>query len=162
MKQTLLLLSLLLVLNSCYENQQETETNNKHTSLGTPVPPTPDRDPVNLQYLEKYLGQQPAEVSLWHTEPLHSRLQELLGDQYYLFLGIMQEAGPLKEERVLYTIGTHPDPKIRGLGILLVDVENNSLHISLVFDHKREQFQTIGADFYVPREVTQYLENALN
>ncbi len=95
-------------LTSCSGPSTEQIPEAGHTALGTSVPPT--INPVrtdSLQYLTQYVGKSPESVNLWETEPLRSKLEELLGNDFDEFLQRMQQAAPLQEERVLYTISRH-------------------------------------------------------
>lgn len=127
-----------------------------HTSLGTPVPPV--ANPVrtdSLQYLRQYLGKSPDSVGLWETEPLRTKLQELLEEDFPKFIKLMQNASPLQQERVLYTIGKSDSTD--NSAFLLIDLENNNLHVSIIEDGIRKQFQPLGEEPYMPYEVEQHL-----
>jgi len=62
-----------------------------------------------LSYLRRYLGKRPCEVKLWNTEPLNSNLHQILGKEHTVFIELMKNAYPLKEEKLIYSIGSHPD-----------------------------------------------------
>jgi hypothetical protein len=154
------ILVLLLLLSACSEKRQNDLADDvAHTSLATPTAPTLGRD--SLFYLEQYIGQSPATVDLWRTEPLHSQLRQLLGKSYPIFEQTMQQAQPLRKERVLYTFGATSDQAGNRLCILLIDVENNKLHVSLVNEGERKQFQTPGEDLYIPQEIEHLLRQRL-
>jgi len=160
MRSPKIILLLLLLLSACSENRQHDLAEDvAHTSLATPTAPTLGRD--SLFYLEQYIGRSPATVGLWQTEPLHTQLTQLLGKSYPVFEQTMQQAQPLRKERVLYTFGTSSDQTGDTLCILLVDVENNKLHVSIVKKGEREQFQSPGEELYVPQEIEQLLRQRL-
>jgi hypothetical protein len=109
--------------------------------------------PSELAYLEQYLGKRPGEVNMWATEPLHSRLRELLGEQYDAYLEMMQEAMPLAKDRVLYTIAAAPDHAIPGVGYLLVDTRPGHLKAYFLFGDYELSAQSPGEDLYLPKAV---------
>ncbi|MFD2247253.1 hypothetical protein [Pontibacter ruber] len=158
MKNLCLLLSSLLLL-ACSYNKPASVPDVDHTSLGISAAPTFKTDSLN--YLKLYLGKRPAEVNLWQTKPLRTRLQELLNGDLDEFLETMQEAQPLQQERVLYTIGTYPDHTAPDrFAFLLVDTANNKLHVSMVNKGERRQYQSQGKDFYLPKEIEERLQRA--
>jgi len=65
----------------------------------------------------------------------------------------MQQALPLKRERVLYTTATGPDH----FTFLLVDPESNNLHVSIVKGKERQQFQLGNGEMYLPQEIARRL-----
>lgn len=128
-----------------------------HTALGTSAPPTvnPARTD-SLGYLAQYVGQYPDSVELWETEPLKMKLEELLKSDLNRFFQLMQQATPLQQEReVLYTIGNGTDKE--NSAFLLVDVNSNTMHVSIIENGIRRQYQTPGEEPYVPYEVEQHL-----
>ena len=120
-----------------------------------PADPSPKAQDAgkSLAYVEQYLGKRPGEVKLWQTEPLQSRLRELLGEDFDFYVDIMQEAAELKKDRVIYTLGNAPDDAIPGIGYLLVDVENNKIRAFAVFGDLKLEVQSEGEDLYIPGEV---------
>lgn len=127
-----------------------------HTALGTSAPPA--INPVrtdSLQYLTQYIGKQPDSVDLWKTEPLKSKLEDLLESDLPQFLHLMQGAMPLQKERVLYTISS-PNER-NATAILLIDIDTNEMHVSIIEKGIRKQYQTPGEELYVPYEVERRL-----
>lgn len=106
-----------------------------------------------LAYLRQYIGKRPAEANLWQTEPLQARLRALLGNDFDTFVDIMQEAGPLTDEQVLYTVGVAPDDAVPGVGYLLVDTGKDWIKAYAVFGDLVIDVQTPGASLAVPAAV---------
>ncbi|PRY10023.1 hypothetical protein CLV24_11691 [Pontibacter ummariensis] len=145
---------LIPLLVSCSEEKKETPLDIKYKTLGIPASPVIEMD--SLYYISEYLGESPADVGLWDTEPLQSRLKLLLKDEYPTFVSIMQTAQPLKRERVLYTTSSLPDPATGPFAFLLVDPARDRLHVSLIQDGKRRQFQTDSEQLYLPKEIREH------
>lgn len=57
--------------------------------------PRPSEVRVELTALEGFAGKLPDDVSLWETQPLKQRMQELLAERYPAFLGALAEAQPI-------------------------------------------------------------------
>lgn len=152
-----LLLGVYILCTGCSEQSaSDSQPKSGHTALGTSAPPAVN--PVrtdSLKYLTQYIGQYPDSVGLWETEPLRTKLEELLKRDLTQFLQLMQESTPLRRERVLYTIGKSSDTE--NSAFLLVDVENNNLHVSIIEKGIRRQFQTSGEEPYIPYEIEQHL-----
>ncbi len=146
--------------NNASDQQQENED---QPTIGTEAidPGTPTAAD-GLDYIAEYLGKRPAEVNLWQTEPLRSELQRLLGDEFNFYTEIMQEAMPLKKDRVIYSIGIAPDDAIPGIGYLLVDTENDKLKVFGVFGDHKVEAQSRGEALYLPQEVKDQVERVLN
>lgn len=146
----------LIFCTSCSEQSVESVPEAGHTALGTSAPPT--INPVrtdSLQYLAQYIGQTPKAANLWETEPLRSKLEDLLGNDFETFLQLMQQAAPLQQERVLYTISSTTNGDM--VAFLLVDTDNNKLHVSIMEGGIRKQYQTPGEELYLPSAVEQLL-----
>ncbi|MDX5422895.1 MAG: hypothetical protein LPK14_11625 [Hymenobacteraceae bacterium] len=148
----------LLLHAACSQDSPSSPPKVDHTSLGTPAPPTMHHD--SLHYLSRYVGQRPEAAGLWQTEPLKSRLKELLQDDYPVFMEAMQQAQPLKQERVVYTIGSFPGQGSGDFAFMVVDAGNNKLHVSIVRNKERRQFQSGGGALYLPQEIAQRLPQA--
>lgn len=133
-------------------------------AIGTEAidPGTPTATDGGLDYIAEFLGKRPAEVNLWQTEPLRSELQQLLGDDFGFYTEIMQEAMPLKKDRVIYAIGIAPDHAIPGIGYLLVDTENDKVKVFGVFGDHKVEAQSRGEPLYLPQEVKDQVERILN
>ncbi len=114
-----------------------------------------------LAYIEEYLGERPAAVDLWQTQPLQSMLKELLGSDYQAYLDIMQEAMPLTKDRVIYTMGVAPDDAVPGIGYLLIDTENDKLRAFGVFGDMKINAQSPGENLYLPDAVKTKVEQVL-
>jgi hypothetical protein len=140
---------------SCSEKKADEITEAGHTTLATSAAPTIRPDNTDkLSYLSKYLGQQPDSVNLWETEPLRFKLEELLGNDLATFLKYMQHAAPLQQERVFYTISKATN---KNFAFILVDPDADKVHVSIVEDGIRKQYQTPGEDFYLPNSIEQLL-----
>lgn len=152
----ILLVAFLCCAGCSEQSEQDSQPESGHTSLGTPAPPVlnPARTD-SLQYLTQYIGESPASAGLWETEPLRTRLEELLEDDFNRFMQLMHKATPLRQERVLYSIGKNDSTE--SSAFILVDVDANNLHVSIIENGIRRQFQTPGEELYVPYEVEQHL-----
>ena len=115
----------------------------------------------DLAYIEKYIGQRPAAVELWATEPLRTMLMELLGADSDLYLIVMQEAMPLQKDQVVYTVGVAPDDHVPGIGYLLVDTEEDKIRAFAVYGDAEIDVQTKGADLQVPKAVEKKIQEIL-
>ena len=145
-------------------NSSDQGENADNQAVGTEAidPGTPQPGGGDLDYIAGHLGKRPAEVDLWQTEPLRSELQQLLGEDLDFYTEIMQEAMPLKKDRVIYTIGIAPDHAIPGIGYLLVDTENDKLKVFGVFGDHKVEAQSRGEPLYLPQEVKERVERVLN
>lgn len=152
----ILYITIFILLSGCSEKAAESQPEAGHTALGTSAPPA--INPVrtdSLQYLVQYIGKYPDAVSLWETEPLRSKLEDLLGTDLELFLDRMQHAAPLQQDLVLYTMSksTHPD----SIAFILIDLETNRLHVSMAEDSIRKQYQYPGESIHLPYKIEQHL-----
>jgi hypothetical protein len=95
-----------------------------------------------LSSVRRYLGKRPSDVKLWNIEPLKSELHLILGKDYNSFVELMQNAVPLKEEKLIYTIGSHPNLSRIGFGYLIIDPDKNLLRVGMV---KPGNHKTFGA-----------------
>lgn len=115
----------------------------------------------HLSVVRKYLRKRPSEVNLWNTEPLRSNLYQILGSEYEPFVELMQNATPLKEEKLIYTIGSHPDLSRIGFGYMIIDAEKNLLRVGIV---KPGYHRTFGAgtnDLNTPDEIERKFKSML-
>jgi hypothetical protein len=137
-----------LLLTSCgftdsrevsYENPETIKPYYPKNELAEEIDP-------DLSCIRKYLGKRPSEVKLWDKEPLKSKLQKTLGKEYYNYLEFMKNALPLKEDKVIYSIGSHPDRSLIGFGYIIIDPDKNLLRAGMV---KPGSHKTFGAKISV-------------
>ncbi len=144
---------------SCQENKTQDIQTKGHTSLGTPVPPTTTEKKRNsLGYLEQHIGKRPSDAKLWESEPLQTRLRELLGAHYDLFRMLMQQAELLQQEQVLYTIGRSAGNTTHDFAVLLIDLELDRLQVFISGTSGLNQYSTNGEKLFIPQEVQQLLQ----
>lgn len=106
-----------------------------------------------LSLIDQYVGKRPSAVGLWTLPEVEHHMTTLMGDEKYMeLLFLMQEATPLKKERVVYSIGVLPDDAIQALGIVMFDLANNRVYAELIYPTVREVF-TSGDFIYLPSEV---------
>ncbi len=106
-----------------------------------------------LSTLDQYVGKRPSAVGLWTLPEVEHHMTNLMGDEKYMeFLFLMQEAIPLKKERVVYSIGVLPDDAIQALGVVMFDLTNNRVYAELIYPAVREVFAS-GDFTYLPSEV---------
>ncbi|MHC1774744.1 MAG: hypothetical protein AB9834_04950 [Lentimicrobium sp.] len=92
--------------------------------------------------IRKYLGKRPCDVRLLETEPLKSALKDIMGNEYQAFVELMRNAAPLKEDELIYSIGSIPDLSRIGFGYVIIDPDKNLLRTGIV---KPGQHRTFGA-----------------
>lgn len=111
--------------------------------------------------IRKYLGKRPIDVRLLETEPLKSALMDILGDEYQGFVEMMRNASPLKEEKLIYSIGSLPDLSRIGFGYIVIDPENNLIRAGIV---KPGCHRTFGAkinEMDTPAEIERKCKSIL-
>jgi len=79
--------------------------------------------PAALAYLAELAGRYPAQSGMWTTEPLQSRLRQLLGEDYEVFLENVRTSGPVGVEGgLVYVTGNCPSSAtVWGAGVLVAD-----------------------------------------
>lgn len=169
-RQLLCVLFLLSTLISCGSEGQSGQNDQEKSSAATaemtdkkaaPGTTSSSHATSQLAYIEKYIGQRPAAVELWGTEPLRSMLMELLGADSDFFLEVMQEAMPLEKNGLVYTVGVAPDDQIPGVGYLLIDTEKDQIRAFAIFGDAKVDVQTRGANLSPPAAVRERMERVL-
>jgi hypothetical protein len=180
MKNQLILLFLvgLLTLSGCGGNDSAAQNGNagaetapsaeSDEQVETRAAPAPNAGPADapavggeLAYIDDLVGKRPAEVNLWQSEPLQARLKKLLGNNFETYVQLMQEAGPLTRDRVIYTLGTAPDDQIPGVAYLLVDTGADRIKAYAVYGDLVIDAQSPGDAFYIPHPVTNRLSELI-
>lgn len=116
--------------------------------------------PAPLAYLAELAGQYPAQSGMWTTEPLQSRLRQLLGEQYGMFLENVRTSGPVSMEGgLVYVTGNCPsNATVWGAGVLVVDPAADRLLVK----QYSEQWDSVrtwqeGEIAALPRDVMKVL-----
>ena len=120
----------------------------------------PDQE-QQLSSVRKYLGKRPSEVKLWTSEPLKSTLQHVLGNEYNAFVELMQNAAPLKEEKLIYSIGSHPNRSRIGFGYIIIDADKNLLRVGMVKPGKHRVFGAKASEMETPAEIEKKCKTIL-
>ena len=113
----------------------------------------------SLQYLDQYVGKEPAVVGLWETEPLHTQLKELMGDKYDPFIKDMKGGGPLTRDQYIYSLAYITQDSSRGYAFLLVDTKSNKIQAAIMTNKEIEKFQSPGEVFVVPAAIQNKLDS---
>jgi hypothetical protein len=153
MKRIFLALALILPLAAC-GGGNEAEV----AEEGTAAPADETAAVTELSYLDDHVGKYPADVELWTTEPLASRLRALLGDQYDLFVENMAVVGPIaKEEGMIYVMGNKEHRGGIDSAVLVVDEANDNIKVWLLNDGNTQEF--VEKDMFVklPSEAVAYI-----
>ncbi len=115
----------------------------------------------DLSCIRKYLGKRPSEVKLWNKEPLKSELQKFLGKEYNNYLELMANAMPLKEENVIYSLGSHPDRSLIGFGYIIIDPDKNILRAGIVKPGNHRTFGAKVSDLETPEVIERKCKSIL-
>jgi hypothetical protein len=116
---------------------------------------------ADLSYIRKYLGKRPSEVKLWNREPLKSELQKTLGKEYNNFLELMENAMPLKEENVIYSVGSHPDRSLICFGYIIIDPDKNILRAGMVKPGSHRTFGAKVSEIETPEVIERKCQSIL-
>lgn len=111
--------------------------------------------------IRKYIGKRPSDVRLLETEPLKSALKDIMGNEYQSFVEIMRNAAPLKEEKLIYSIGSIPDLSRIGFGYVIIDPDNNLLRAGIVKPGHHKTFGAKFSDMDVPPEIDRKCKSIL-
>lgn len=115
----------------------------------------------DLSYIRKYLGKRPAQVKLWNKEPLKSELKKVLGKEYHNYLELMGNALPLKEEKVIYSFGSHPDRSLIGFGYIIIDPDKNILRAGMVKPGTHRTYGAKVSDLETPEVIERKCKSIL-
>jgi hypothetical protein len=114
-----------------------------------------------LKYLEAYVGQLPSASGMWKSEPLHTQLKELTGDQYDQFVKYMDAASPLVKDTLLYTLAPIAHDSTKGYAYILIDTKTNNIQAAMETNMAIQKFQSPREAFIVPQAIQQKLDSAL-
>jgi hypothetical protein len=125
----------------------------QRASDSSPSPPAASAaDTVGLAALTRYVGQDPARISLWMTEPLQTRMRALLGDQFEAWVLNMKPRTPvMMEDSVVYVAGRWQDPELGRPALLLVDLRHDVLEVRLGLGEQAKHFGENGSTVPIPR-----------
>lgn len=115
----------------------------------------------DFSYIRKYLGKRPSQVKLWNKEPLKSELKKVLDKEYQNYLELMENALPLKEEKVIYSIGSHPDRSLIGFGYIIIDPDKNILRAGMVKPGNHRTFGAKVIDLETPAMIERKCKSIL-
>lgn len=115
----------------------------------------------DLSCIRKYLGKRPSQVNLWNIEPLKSELKKVLGKEYNNYMELMENALPLKEEKVIYSIGSHPDRSLIGFGYIIIDPDKNILRAGMVRPGNHKTFGAKVSDLETPEVIERKCKSIL-
>jgi hypothetical protein len=113
----------------------------------------------SLHYLNNYIGKQPQAIGLWDSEPLHSQLKELTGDQYDQFIKYMKDAAPLARDKYVYSYGRIAQDSTRGYAFLLVDADKGKMLAAIITNYQIQKFQSPAEAFTVPAPLQSKLDS---
>jgi hypothetical protein len=137
----------------------------------SPVPPSAPAAPAEavappaetgskLAYLRAQVGKYPRDVALFDTEPLHTRLVELLAEQYPMLVESFGTQGPLSiDGPTLYAIGNKPHAAGDEQAILLVDVDRDVINVKLMNAEEMRDFRERNQAVEVPSDVQATIAN---
>ncbi len=111
--------------------------------------------------IRKYLGKRPCDVKLFEREPLKSALKDVLGKEYPRFVELMVNASPLKEEKLIYSVGSHPDLSRIGFGYIIIDPEKNILRAGIVRPGHHRTFGAKMSELATPAEIERKCKTIL-
>jgi hypothetical protein len=144
MRRILLALALILPLAACGGGDQEAEVGEHEGEGPSDAPPAV----TELSYLEGHVGSYPAEVELWAADPLGTRLQALLGDQYETFVENIAESGPIAEEEgMVYVMGNKKGGEGMESALLVADVANDNVKVWVLSDGNVSEY--VEKDMFV-------------
>ena len=109
----------------------------------------------SLAYLSAYAGKSPAAAGIWDTEPLHTKLKDILGDRYTPFVNDMKAAGPLTQDKYLYAVA----PVDSGFAYILIDTHTSKLAAAIYTKAAIENFQSPGESFTTPAGIQSQLDS---
>ncbi|MBK6347898.1 MAG: hypothetical protein IPN08_13205 [Bacteroidales bacterium] len=119
-----------------------------------------DKD-LKLADVRRFIGKRPSEVKLWETEPLCTDLQRILGNEYVSFVELMKNATPLKEEKLIYSIGSHPDLSRIGFGYIIIDPDKNLIRAGMVKPGKHSVYGAKVSEVETPPEIERKCKTIL-
>ena len=121
----------------------------------------PPAEPASkLAYLRAQVGKYPRDVALFETEPLHSRLVELLAEQYPMLVESFGTQGPLSiDGPTLYAIGNKPHAAGDEQAILLVDVDRDVINVKLMNAEEMRDFRERNEAVELPSDVQATIAN---
>jgi hypothetical protein len=144
-----------ILFNSCGSSDSREISYETHETLQPYHPKNElvEENNQDLSCIRKYLGKRPSEVKLWDIEPLRSKLQKTLGKEYNNYLELMENALPLKEEKVIYSVGSHPDRSLIGIGYIIIDPDKNILRAGMVKPGSHRTFGAKVSDLETPEVI---------
>jgi hypothetical protein len=113
----------------------------------------------SLHYLNDDIGRQPQAIGLWDTEPLHSQLKDLTGDQYDQFIKYMKDAAPLVRDKYVYSYSRIAQDSTKGYAFLLVDTDKGKILAAIVTNYQIQKFQSPAETFTVPTPLQNKLDS---
>jgi hypothetical protein len=116
---------------------------------------------MKLANVRRFIGKRPSEVKLWDTEPLSSDLHRILGNEYSEFVELMKNASPLKEEKLIYCIGSHPDLSRIGFGYIIIDPDKNLIRAGMVKPGKHYVYGAKSNEIRTPAEIERKCKTIL-
>jgi hypothetical protein len=143
MKRIFLALALILPLAACGGGDKA-----EVADEGSAAPAVETAAVTELSYLKDHVGQYPGDAGLWATEPLATRLQTLLGDQYDVFVEHMADVGPIAEEEgMVYVMGNKQGRAGTDSAVLVADVANDNIKVWVLKDGNVQEF--VEKDMFV-------------
>lgn len=153
MKRILLALALILPLAACGGGEEAEVTDEASSQAAEEAPMA-----TELTYLNDHVGQYPSDSDFWTSEPLASRLQTLLGEDYDVFVEHMAVAGPVAEEEgMIYVMGNKKDRRGIDSAVFVADVANDNLKVWILNEGDVREF--VEKDMFVklPSEAVVYI-----
>jgi hypothetical protein len=68
---------------------------------------------------------------------------------------------PLKEENVIYSVGSHPDRSLIGFGYIIIDPDKNILRAGMVKPGNHKTFGAKVSDLETPEAIEQKCKSIL-
>ncbi|MDD1632895.1 MAG: isoprenylcysteine carboxylmethyltransferase family protein, partial [Methylococcaceae bacterium] len=113
-----------------------------------------------LAYLRAQVGKYPRDVALFETEPLRTRLIDLLAEQYPMLVESFGTQGPLSiDGPTLYAIGNKPHAAGDEQAILLVDVDRDVINVKLMNAEEMRDFRERNEAVELPSDVQTTIAN---
>ena len=110
----------------------------------------------NRDDFEKY----PRDVALFETEPLRTRLIDLLAEQYPMLVESFGTQGPLSiDGPTLYAIGNKPHAAGDEQAILLVDIDRDVINVKLMSAEEMRDFRERNEAVELPSDVQTTIAN---
>jgi protein-S-isoprenylcysteine O-methyltransferase Ste14 len=123
------------------------------------VAPTAGEGP-KLAYLRAQVGKYPRDVALFETEPLRTRLIDLLAEQYPMLVESFGTQGPLSiDGPTLYAIGNKPHAAGDEQAILLVDIDRDVINVKLMSAEEMRDFRERNEAVELPSDVQTTIAN---